>query len=63
MPDLFASLSAASDDPAADVAIVNAIESNSVNVFLGLSLPWTLGEIFWMHKGRWSEWAAGTETG
>jgi len=56
MPDLFASLSAAKEDPTADAAIVNVTGSNSVNVFLGLGLPWTIGTIYWAAVGRTKEW-------
>lgn len=52
MPDLFASKSAACDDPTADAAIVNVTGSNCVNVFLGLGLPWSIAAIYW----RVSEW-------
>merc|ERR1712113_577834 len=30
-----------------DASIGNVVGSNSVNVFLGLGLPWTLGAIYW----------------
>eukprot|EP00927_Polykrikos_kofoidii_P027068 TRINITY_DN23955_c0_g1_i2.p1 TRINITY_DN23955_c0_g1~~TRINITY_DN23955_c0_g1_i2.p1 ORF type:complete len:787 (+),score=107.58 TRINITY_DN23955_c0_g1_i2:195-2555(+) len=56
MPDLFASLQAAKDDPTADAAIVNVTGSNSVNVFLGLGLPWSLGAIYWQATGRTEKW-------
>lgn len=52
MPDLFASLLAAQDDPTADASIVNVTGSNSVNVFLGLGLPWTLGALHWNLQGK-----------
>merc|ERR1719310_1267886 len=47
MPDLFASLSAATEDPTADAAIVNVTGSNSVNVFLGVGLPYSIAAIYW----------------
>merc|ERR1711871_573164 len=47
LPDTFASKSAAEQDPYADAAIVNVTGSNSVNVFLGLGLPWMIGAIYW----------------
>lgn len=47
MPDLFASLSAATEDETADASIVNVTGSNSVNVFLGLGLPWTIAAFYW----------------
>lgn len=56
MPDLFASISAAKEDPTADASIVNVTGSNSVNVFLGLGVPWTLAAVFWMKEGRTKEW-------
>mmetsp|Transcript_1165 Transcript_1165/g.2497 ORF Transcript_1165/g.2497 Transcript_1165/m.2497 type:complete len:755 (-) Transcript_1165:484-2748(-) len=58
MPDLFASISAAQDDPTADASIVNVTGSNSVNVFLGLGVPWTLAALAWQMSGRTPEWEA-----
>jgi len=52
MPDLFASLSAAKEDPSADASIVNVTGSNSVNVYLGLGVPWTVAAIYWELKGE-----------
>ena len=52
MPDLFASRVAAQEDPTADASIVNVTGSNSVNVFLGLGLPWTLASIYWETAGK-----------
>mmetsp|Transcript_60154 Transcript_60154/g.196481 ORF Transcript_60154/g.196481 Transcript_60154/m.196481 type:complete len:753 (-) Transcript_60154:111-2369(-) len=51
MPDLFASLSAAKEDPSADASIVNVTGSNSVNVYLGLGVPWTMAALYWEAKG------------
>uniref|UniRef100_A0A7S1WVY8 Sodium/calcium exchanger membrane region domain-containing protein n=1 Tax=Alexandrium catenella TaxID=2925 RepID=A0A7S1WVY8_ALECA len=56
MPDLFASKGAAQEDPTADASIVNVTGSNSVNVFLGLGLPWTIGSIYWELQPRTQEW-------
>lgn len=57
MPDLFASKTAAMQDPFADASIVNVTGSNSVNVFLGLGLPWSIGAVYW-HVSEWdSRWA------
>lgn len=47
LPDTFASKTAAREDPFADASIGNITGSNSVNVFLGLGLPWTIGSIYW----------------
>lgn len=43
LPDTFASMTAADQDENADAAIGNVTGSNSVNVFLGLGLPWVFG--------------------
>lgn len=51
LPDLFASRTAARMDSFADNAIGNVTGSNSVNVFLGLGLPWLLAAIYWSIKG------------
>jgi len=56
MPDLFASKIAATEEPTADASIVNVTGSNSVNVFLGVGLPWTLAAIYWSVTGRTEEW-------
>merc|ERR1719415_500070 len=51
LPDTFASKSAATQDPHADASVGNVTGSNSVNVFLGLGLPWMMASIFWWSKG------------
>merc|ERR1719409_451030 len=55
LPDTFASKVAAQQDPYADASIGNVTGSNSVNVFLGLGLPWTIGAIYWS-SGKTQEW-------
>ena len=47
LPDTFASMTAARESDYADSAIGNITGSNSVNVFLGLGLPWLMGCIYW----------------
>lgn len=47
LPDTFASMTAARSSPYADSAIGNVTGSNSVNVFLGMGLPWLIGTIWW----------------
>jgi solute carrier family 8 (sodium/calcium exchanger) len=47
LPDTFASKAAAEMDPYADNSIGNVTGSNSVNVFLGCGLAWTLGAVYW----------------
>ena len=42
LPDTFASMTAARESEYADAAIGNITGSNSVNVFLGLGLPWVI---------------------
>jgi len=57
LPDTFASKTAAAEDPYADASIGNITGSNSVNVFLGLGLPWTLGSIYWVARGADDTWS------
>jgi solute carrier family 8 (sodium/calcium exchanger) len=56
LPDTFASKTAAQQDEYADASIGNVTGSNSVNVFLGLGLPWTIGAIVWFLEGATPEW-------
>jgi len=46
MPDTFASRMATQMSPDADAAICNVTGSNSVNVFLGLGLPWCVASFY-----------------
>jgi solute carrier family 8 (sodium/calcium exchanger) len=46
LPDTFASMTAAKQEKYADAAIGNVTGSNSVNVFLGLGLPWVVAVTF-----------------
>ena len=46
MPDTFASKTAAVMEKTADSSVGNVNGSNSVNVFLGLGLPWLLASIY-----------------
>lgn len=48
LPDTFASMQAAQGEKYADSAVGNVTGSNSVNVFLGLGLPWAYATV-WMH--------------
>lgn len=48
MPDTFASKQAAVGEKTADSSIGNINGSNSVNVFLGLGLPWLMATIYHM---------------
>merc|ERR1719460_3462803 len=50
LPDTFASMEATASDDTADAACGNVTGSNSVNVFLGLGLPWTLACIYHLAK-------------
>nr|KAG5703828.1 hypothetical protein BaRGS_031462 [Batillaria attramentaria] len=53
MPDTFASMLAATAEPTADSSVGNVNGSNSVNVFLGLGLPWMISSIYWhIMEGR-----------
>lgn len=51
LPDLFASKTAAVQEDHADNSVGNVTGSNSVNVFLGLGLPWTIAAVYWTIKG------------
>lgn len=46
LPDTFASMTAAKSSEFADSAIGNITGSNSVNVFLGLGLPWVIAVMY-----------------
>ncbi len=48
LPDTFASMAAAQQEKYADSAIGNVTGSNSVNVFLGLGLPWLIAAYYEM---------------
>jgi len=58
LPDTFASMASAKGEPTADSSIGNVTGSNSVNVFLGLGLPWTIGALYWKVNGRNADWDA-----
>ena len=51
LPDTFASVTAARSDDNADASIGNVTGSNSVNVFLGLGLPWLISSLYHYVKG------------
>jgi len=46
LPDTFASMTAAKTSDNADSAVGNVTGSNSVNVFLGLGLPWVIASTY-----------------
>jgi solute carrier family 8 (sodium/calcium exchanger) len=50
LPDTFASKTAACMDEYADASIGNITGSNSVNVFLGLGISWTMAAFYWQTK-------------
>ncbi|KAF8368009.1 hypothetical protein PRIPAC_85838 [Pristionchus pacificus] len=52
LPDTFASKIAAEQDTTADNAVGSITGCNSVNVFLGLGLPWLVAAIYWRIKGQ-----------
>merc|ERR1712045_709864 len=51
LPDTFASKIAATTEKTADNAIGNVTGSNSVNVFLGLGVPWIIASIYHYANG------------
>lgn len=46
LPDTFASMTAARNSETADSAIGNVTGSNSVNVFVGLGIPWVISSVY-----------------
>nr|AXS78251.1 sodium calcium exchanger 3 [Anisakis simplex] len=62
LPDTFASKIAAQNvfEPTADNAVGNVTGSNSVNVFLGLGLPWLIAAIYWATKNQTFDVDAGS---
>jgi len=50
LPDTFASMTAALEEPYADDSVGNVTGSNSVNVFLGLGLAWMIGAFYWQNE-------------
>jgi len=59
LPDTFASVEATVSDDTADAAITNITGSNSVNVFLGLGLPWTMAAVYHLANGTTFTYPAG----
>lgn len=62
LPDTFASKTAAECDPYADNSIGNVTGSNSVNVFIGLGLSWSVAAVFWQIQPPNSNWIEKFET-
>ena len=50
LPDTFASKTAAQNSEYADAAVGNITGSNSVNVFLGLGLPWVIASVYYQSQ-------------
>eukprot|EP00928_Gymnodinium_smaydae_P016006 TRINITY_DN15964_c0_g1_i1.p1 TRINITY_DN15964_c0_g1~~TRINITY_DN15964_c0_g1_i1.p1 ORF type:complete len:743 (-),score=100.11 TRINITY_DN15964_c0_g1_i1:33-2261(-) len=63
LPDTFASKGAALSDSNADNSIGNITGSNSVNVFLGLGIPWTAAAVYWQMEGANEKWRTRTYKG
>jgi len=59
LPDTFASMEATINDENADAAITNVTGSNSVNVFLGLGLPWCMAAFYHAAEGTKFYYPAG----
>lgn len=59
LPDTLASMQAAQQDDNADNSIGNVMGSNSVNVFLGLGISWTIASIYWDGQGATDVWLTG----
>jgi len=58
LPDTIASMMSARADTNADNSIGNVTGSNSVNVFLGIGLPWTMAAAYWEAMGQTEAWKA-----
>jgi len=58
LPDTFASRIAAQKDDSADNSVGNVTGSNSVNVFLGLGISWTVAALYWGSQGPTEVWKA-----
>lgn len=56
LPDTMASRTAAQHDETADNSIGNITGSNSVNVFLGMGISWTIGAVYWHGRPITDEW-------
>merc|ERR1711992_24739 len=61
LPDTFASKIAAVNEKTADNSIGNVTGSNSVNVFLGLGMPWIIAAIYHAAMATTSTLEDGTE--
>mmetsp|Transcript_31517 Transcript_31517/g.93958 ORF Transcript_31517/g.93958 Transcript_31517/m.93958 type:complete len:805 (-) Transcript_31517:1328-3742(-) len=60
LPDTFGSRYAALNDPTADAAIGNIMGSNTVNVFLGLGVPWVVSAVYYEVNGTFYAVFAGS---
>jgi len=58
LPDTIASMMSARGDTNADNSIGNITGSNSVNVFLGIGMPWSMAAIYWSSVGPTDAWKA-----
>jgi len=56
LPDTFVSMSLAGEGKYADDSVGNVTGSNSVNVFLGLGLPWMIAALYWTVNGQTDDW-------
>eukprot|EP00929_Paragymnodinium_shiwhaense_P039698 TRINITY_DN20829_c1_g1_i2.p1 TRINITY_DN20829_c1_g1~~TRINITY_DN20829_c1_g1_i2.p1 ORF type:complete len:1078 (-),score=204.38 TRINITY_DN20829_c1_g1_i2:276-3509(-) len=63
LPDTMASRVAAVKDPTADNCVGNVMGSNSVNVFLGLGISWSIAAIYWGAVGPTEDWKARVHQG
>merc|ERR1719409_1498681 len=59
LPDTFASQTAAMMDPYADASIGNITGSNSINVFMGIGLAWSLAAFKWSFSDPDTTWMDG----
>ena len=53
---MLASAMSAQKDPSADVSTIGIVGSSSVNILLGLGLPWFIGACYWTAEGASEMW-------
>lgn len=58
LPDLFSAKIVAIMDKTADNSVGKVTGSNSVNIFLGLGLPWLIAAVYWEIVGPTPKWIA-----
>lgn len=63
LPDTFISKMSAAHDDTADYVVANIMGTSSVNVFLGVGLPYTIAAFYWDATGVTPAWSQHTFSG